>query len=40
MVDLIPLVVLYVGITSSLNAFQLREIHQLRLDMQQVKQNG
>jgi len=39
MVDPLPLIVLYITLTSGLNAFQLREIHQLRLDMQRVKNN-
>lgn len=36
-IDPIPLVVVYLTITSSLNAFQLHEIHKLRLDIERVK---
>jgi len=39
-IDYMPLLILYLTITSSLNAFQLREIHNLRVDMEAMKEDG
>lgn len=39
-VDWTPLIVFFLTVTSSINAWELREIHKLRIEMQSVKNNG